>query len=149
MSNLFFWMTVYGKACNLLWVVFNVSLVIVLSYVITMISYLIVGDDNMWYKNQEERYKKGVKQFNFGKKLIKPSLVYSLIFIFIICIISLKPTKQEILTYYILDKVDKYNMEYDQSNFNPENILKNADNTINKIKELSDNLIKKIDKKGE
>lgn len=144
MSNLFFWLIVYGKIVNILIALFVVMLLVDLTVIICWIVFLCLWDYNeSYYGNEDDAkfYKK------LSSKLLKPMIILTSCFILSILSLCIKPTKKEIIGYYIFKEVDKYNSKNIDSNFDPQNFIKNVDEAINKINILTDKMFNKLENK--
>lgn len=72
------------------------------------------------------------------------SIIFLVIFFIVGLAGTLLPSKEEIVTYYVLKQVDKYNSEHKESVFDPSNIIGGTDERVKKISELIDNSFDKI-----
>lgn len=142
MSNLFFWIVFLTKInsilqmfIGLLWLITITCIIITIIGYTTKFCYITSGKKDIDYKK--------------GKVLVKifkkPTiLLLSITIIFSILSICI-PSDKQILTYYILKNIDEYNIKNKESNFNPNKILENVDNTIIKIQKMSDTILDKLD----
>lgn len=150
MSNLFFWLIVYGKIVNILTTLFFILLLVDLTVITCYLTFICLQDYN---KNRYSYNGDGEKDAEFYKKLssklLKPMIILTSCFILSILLLCIKPDKKEIIGYYVFKEVDRYNSQNIDSNLDPQNFIKNIDETINKINKLTDKMFDKLEDKKE
>lgn len=148
MSNLFFWLIVYGKIVNVLMTLFIVLLLVDLTVIICYLVFISLWDYNKdVYSGKEDEDAKFYKKLS--SKLLKPMIVLTSCFILSILLLCIKPDKKEIIGYYVFKEVDQYNSQNIDSNLDPQNFIKNIDEAINKINKLTDKMFNKLEDKKE
>lgn len=148
MSNLFFWLIVYGKIVNVLITLFVVLLLVDLTVITCYLTFICLWDYNKdVYSGEEDEDSKFYKKLS--SKLLKPMIVLTSCFILSILLLCIKPDKKEIIGYYVVKEVDKYNSKNIDSNLDPQNFIKNIDEAINKINKLTDKMFNRLEDKKE
>lgn len=137
MSDLFLWLIVIEKTkvvfSHLGWWIFGTF---GLTFLILFLCKLL---ESVWeYESSYEDY------CNIYKK-IKPVFLFIIITCFIMGTIGVfLPSKSEVITYYTLKQVDKYNQDNKTSIFSPDNIIGGADKKLQKISDIIDKSFNRI-----
>jgi len=130
MGNLFIWMWILGSVKN--WVIV-LSCVGLLACAIMWILYGInvsEGTGCYWSDSQKEDWKKTM--VSWRKKIILGSVLSLLL----LGIFFLIPSKEIILSYYLLNSVDQYNLSNNNSLVNVNGVIEIIDTTLKKVTEL-------------
>ena len=130
MGNLFIWMWILGSVKN--WVIV-LSCVSLLACAVMWILYGInvsEGPGCYWSESQKEDWKKTM--VSWRKKIILGSVLSLLL----LGIFFLIPSKEIILSYYLLNSVDQYNLSNNNSLVNVNGVIEIIDTTLKKVTEL-------------
>lgn len=86
---------------------------------------------------------------NGWRKIIKYHLIAIFITFILVCVNSIYPSKKDLLIYYSLKEVDKYNTTHESSNFSTQNTLEKIDTTIDDVSKLIESFLKKSESSSE
>ena len=76
------------------------------------------------------------------KKIAKISLI---VFLISLPLVLLVPSERVVCTYVVAKQADEYNLTVEGSNLGISDLMKNADETINKINKITNSLILKLE----
>jgi len=116
----------YSDVVFWLWVIDSIGLILVSSL------FIFIGSSIIYLSIIAESSTKGVKTKSFKIKLVSALIILS----FITVCTALYPSQKIVGTYIIAKEVDNYNLTHEDSNFSPNSILENTDNSIQDIAEF-------------
>lgn len=125
---------------------FNIAFVtsIVALSIVVAISAVMCGakmDGNSKFRNQEE-----IDTYNSSRKKLRRRAKQALLICFVLIPIAIfSPSKEEVVTYIVLNQVDEYNRNNKASTLDAQNALRLIDHTVLGVEKVFINIVKASD----